>query len=409
MKERNCMIGQSGGPTVAINASLAGIIQQANLSGRFNKIYGAINGIKGLLDNDYTDLTKEATNPSFIDYLIRTPAMYLGSCRYKLPAMDENEEPYFNIFNLFNKLGITDFFYIGGNDSMDTVRKLSKYARINQINIHIIGVPKTIDNDLVGTDHSPGFGSAAKFVATTMLEIIHDSMIYKVESVTIVEIMGRNAGWLTAATALARNEHQGAPDLIYLPEIVFDRKKFIDSIKELFKTKRNIIIAVSEGIKDESGNFIDSESNHYKTDVFGHVLHSGTGKVLENIVSEVFGCKVRSIELNVLQRSAMHLASKTDIGESFMVGKKSIELALNNETEKMVVIERVKEYQVEYKVKDIVSIANLEKKVPRDWINIDGNDIKKELYDYLYPLIQGEVDIEYKDGLPNYLDISHLK
>jgi len=406
--KRNCMIGQSGGPTVAINASLAGIIYEANKNQEFDKIYGAINGIKGLLEETYMDLTDKANDPKFIECLKYTPAMYLGSCRYKLPNSNDSTKPYVYLFNLFKKLEITDFFYIGGNDSMDTVTKLSKYAKENNIEMHFIGVPKTIDNDLIGTDHTPGFGSAAKYVATCMVEIIYDSMIYKVNSVTIVEVMGRHAGWLTAATALARNEQQEVPHLIYLPEVTFNKNSFIASIRELFKTKKNIIVAVSEGVKDETGNFLDAGSSYQQTDAFGNVLHSGTGKVLESLVTEEFNCKVRSIELNVLQRSAMHLASQTDIDESFMIGRKAIEVALNNETEKMMVMKRIAQYHIEYTSTDVSAIANKEKQVPIEWINKEGNNITKELYDYLFPLIQGEVSIPYENGIPVYLDISHL-
>ena len=309
--KRNCMIGQSGGPTAAINASLAGVIGRAYEQG-FEHVYGLQNGIQGLLDETFFELSafKDASK---LNALKHSPAMFLGSCRYKLPDTSLDLAPYEKIFEIFERLEITDFFYIGGNDSMDTVMKLSKYGKEHHHHIHFIGVPKTIDNDLMDTDHTPGFGSAAKYVAASMLEVIYDSMIYKVKSVTIVEIMGRNAGWLTAASALARNENQVSPDLIYLPEVVFDRDEFIESIRELFKTRRNIIIAISEGIRDKSGKFLDEDSSLATTDVFGHVLHSGTGKILENLVRDTFGCKVRSIELNVLQRCAMHIASKTDL------------------------------------------------------------------------------------------------
>lgn len=403
---RNCIIGQSGGPTAAINASLAGVIDRCFKNG-FTHVYGLKNGIKGLLEETYFELD-QFKDEALIQHLKHTPAMYLGSCRYKLP--DSNVDPgcYEKIFEILKKLEITDFFYIGGNDSMDTVMKLSKYAREHNYDIHIIGVPKTIDNDLVGTDHTPGFGSAAKFVASSMLEIIYDSRIYKVKSVTIVEIMGRNAGWLTAASALARSNHQTAPDLIYLPEVPFDAGKCLKDIDRLFQTKNNIIIAVSEGIRDQEGHFLD-ETGNLTTDVFGHAIHSGTGKVLENMVQENFGCKVRSIELNVPQRCAMHLASKVDLDEAFMVGRASVDAALANLTEKMMVyVRHDNPYHVTIEAKDVKEIANLEKRIPREWINERGNDITQPLYDYLYPLIQGEVDLTYENGIPYYLDISHL-
>lgn len=402
--KRNCMIGQSGGPTAAINASLAGVIQGAIEAG-FEHIYGLKNGIKGLLEDTYFELDKFQDEEQ-LNYLKHTPAMYLGSCRYKLPESNVDKSPYEKIFSVMKDLEITDFFYIGGNDSMDTVMKLSGYAKEIGSDVHIIGIPKTIDNDLMGTDHTPGFGSAAKYVASSMLEIIHDSRIYKVKSVTIVEIMGRNAGWLTAASALARTKNQSAPDLIYLPEVTFDKNKFLKDIEKLFETRNNIIVAVSEGIRTENGKFLDADSK--ATDVFGHAIHSGTGKILENLVKDHFNCKVRSIELNVLQRCAMHLASKTDLDEAFNIGKAAITAALNNLTEKMMVYIREEPYHLKIDALDVKEIANLEKKIPIEWINEDHNDITSELYDYLYPLIQGEVNLTYKDGIPYYLDISHL-
>lgn len=404
--KRNCMIGQSGGPTAAINASLAGVIAEAKNNG-FEHVYGLKNGIKGLLEETYFELDM-FDDPRSLERLKHTPAMYLGSCRYKLPDFENDPIPYQKIFGLFKALNITDFFYIGGNDSMDTVMKLSLYAKTNHFDIHIIGIPKTIDNDLMGTDHTPGFGSAAKYVATSMLEIIHDSRIYKVKSVTIVEIMGRNAGWLTAASALARNKQQTAPDLIYLPEVIFDPNTFLDDIEKLFQTKNNIIIAVSEGIRTADGCFLDEGKGQMAQDVFGHAIHSGTGKILENMVKDRFGCKVRSIELNVLQRCAMHIASLTDITEAYQIGQAAVHAALKGETEQMMVFERKEPYQLQINSLDVKAIANLEKKIPLTWINDQHNDITSQLYDYLFPLIQGEVPIEYQDGIPCYLDISHL-
>ena len=411
MKKRNCLVGQSGGPTAAINASLAGVITQCLNNEQFEHIYGAVNGIKGFLNLQFIDLKKEFNSPEKIQLLRTTPAMYLGSCRYKLPLYDEDPTVYEEVFNLFDKLEITDFFYIGGNDSMDTVSKLSSYAKMMNKDIRIIGIPKTIDNDLMCTDHTPGFGSAAKYVATSMLEIAHDSMIYQLQSITIVEIMGRNAGWLTAASALARNNYNSAPDLIYLPEVTFDKEKFIEAIQEVFTRKRGVVIAVSEGIKDKDGNYLDQDSRYTKKDAFGHIIHSGTAKVLETIAFQAFHCKVRSIELNVLQRCAMHISSKTDNDESFLIGQAAVDHAIQGETGKMMVFERVNtpEYQVQVNAIDVNKAANLEKIVPVEWINEAGNDITKELYDYLYPLILGEMEVNYKDGIPQYLDISHLE
>lgn len=404
--ERNCIIGQSGGPTVAINSTLAGVIRKAHQEG-FAHCYGMINGVMGLLEGKYFDLFK--LDEKMIHQLKYSPAMYLGSCRYKLPDASQNEEPYHRLFGILDKLNITDFFYIGGNDSMDTVSKMSAYAKTINSPIHIIGLPKTIDNDLMGTDHTPGFGSAAKYVASSMLEIAYDSSIYKLDAVTIVEIMGRNAGWLTAASALARSTTK-APDLIYLPETPFDQDRFLKDIEKKFEEKSSIIIAVSEGIKDENGRYLDSHSSFASRDVFGNILHSGTGKTLETIVRNHFGCKVRSIELNVLQRCAMHIASRVDLEEAYKVGEYAVVSALKGQTGVMVIIERIANtpYESRCRTMPVDEIANVEHKIPLEWITEEHNDITEELYQYLYPLIQGEVEVSYKNGIPSYIDISHL-
>ena len=408
--KRNCIIGQSGGPTIAINASLAGIIHRAKACGQYDNVYGMINGIMGLLEGRYMDLLAEFNTGDKINALKQTPAMYLGSCRFKLPTYQEDLSTYETLFDILKKLNITDFFYIGGNDSMDTVMKLDDYAKHINSDIHFIGIPKTIDNDLMGTDHTPGFGSAAKYVATSILEVVHDSLIYQLESVTIIEIMGRNAGWLTAAAALARNEYNVAPDLIYLPEVVFDTQKFLDDIREVRKHKRCVVVAVSEGIRNKDGHFLDDDSKYAKKDAFGHVLHSGTGKLLETLVFKEFGCKVRSIELNVLQRCAMHIGSKTDLNESFVIGQKAIDTALNNISGHVMGFKRISNhpYTIDYISTDVRQIANFEQKIPTEWISPEGNDITPELYEYLYPLIQGEVHIEYKNGIPAYYSCKHL-
>jgi 6-phosphofructokinase 1 len=404
MKTRNCIVGQSGGPTVAINASLAGIISKAKETNAFDTIYGMVHGIKGLLENQYVSLTDRFTNIEDIHSLKNTPAMYLGSCRFKLPSYQEDEDIYKQIFKILNTLEITDFYYIGGNDSMDTVMKLSAYALFINSDIKFIGVPKTIDNDLMGTDHTPGFGSAAKYVASSILEIVHDSLIYQVQSVTIVEIMGRNAGWLTAASALARNSYNSAPDLIYLPEVPFDKEKFLVDIRNVFEKKNCVIIAVSEGIKDKEGNFLDDDSKYVKRDAFGHVLHSGTGKLLETLVFKEFQCKVRSVELNVLQRCAMHLASHVDIEESFVIGQKAVETSLQGKTGKVMGFKRVSNqpYTIDYIASDVSEVANLEQKIPIEMISPERNDITPALQEYLFPLIQGEARIPYHNGIPQY-------
>ena len=411
MKKRNCFIGQSGGPTTAINASLAGIIAKCIETQEFEHVYGMINGIKGLIEHKYMDLLDIFKTEENINHLKHSPAMYLGSCRYKLPTYQEDPQSYESLFRTFEELEITDFYYIGGNDSMDTVAKLSTYAATIQSPIRFIGIPKTIDNDLMGTDHTPGFGSAAKYVATSMLEIAYDSSIYKLNAVTIVEIMGRNAGWLTAASALARTQYNEAPDLIYLPEVPFNKESFLNDIREVFKKKRSVIIAVSEGIRDENGEFLDSDSKYAKRDAFGHILHSETGKVLETMVYQEFKCKVRSIELNVLQRCAMHIASQVDLDESFEIGRCAVETSMAGKTGVMMVFNRVNNYPYEISCdsKDVSSIANLEQRIPIHWINEAHNDITQELYDYLFPLIQGEVTISYENGIPQYANINHLK
>ena len=410
MKKRNCIIGQSGGPTTAINASLAGIIYGAKYSDKYENVYGMIHGIKGLMDERYIDLLEEFNTDEKIHALKQTPAMYLGSCRFKLPTYKEDLDVYVKIFDILTKLEITDFYYIGGNDSMDTVMKLDDYAKSINNHINFIGIPKTIDNDLMGTDHTPGFGSAAKYVASSILEVVHDSLIYQLKSVTIIEIMGGNAGWLTAAAALARNEYNDAPDLIYLPEIVFDKERFLSDIHKVFERKNCVVIAVSEGIKDEFGNFLDDNSKYAKKDAFGHVLHSGTGKMLESLVFKEFQCKVRSIELNVLQRCAMHIASKTDLDESFAIGQKAIDVALANKSGHVMGFKRISNnpYQIDYISSDVRKIANLEQKIPTEWISKEGNNITEELYNYLLPLIQGEVSVNYQNGIPAYYSCNHL-
>lgn len=409
MNQSNCMVAQSGGPTVAINASLAGVIDGVMRSGKYATCYGSINGILGILNENYLNLTEMIDNEEKLERLKVTPAMYLGSCRHKLPNYKDDDSPYVFIFNQFAKLNIKAFFYIGGNDSMDTVLKLSDYAAKINSDIRIIGIPKTIDNDLCVIDHTPGFGSAAKYIASTMLEVAHDTFIYAVKSVTIVEIMGRDAGWLTASSALARNEYNTAPHLIYLPEVAFDKEQFLNDIREKLKTLNNVIVAVSEGIRDENGDYITASKA--VADQFGHQQLSGAGKALEFLVKENIGVKVRSVEVNVLQRCAAHMASKTDLDESFTLGKKAVSLAEEGITASMVILERISNmpYQVRYDHAPIAGIANEAKSIPREWINETGNDITPALYEYLKPLIQGEVSISYKDGIPVYMPVSHLK
>ncbi len=409
MNQKNCIVAQSGGPTVAINASLAGVISGVMNSKNYDVCYGSVNGILGILNENYLNLSEIFADENELEVLKTTPAMYLGSCRHKLPDYKDDDSPYVFIFHQFDKLNIKAFFYIGGNDSMDTVLKLSEYAEKVGSDVRIIGIPKTIDNDLCMTDHTPGFGSAAKYIATCLREIAHDTFIYAVKSVTIVEIMGRDAGWLTAAAALARNEYNDAPHFIYLPEVDFDTDQFVADIKSALNKTNNVIVAVSEGIHDSNGSYITSSES--VADQFGHQQLSGAGKAIEFIVKENIGVKVRSVEINVLQRCASHLASLTDIEESFNQGKKGVSLAEEGITASMVCLTRTSNspYTVEYSHAPIKNIANEAKSIPREWINEAGNDIKPELIEYLTPLIQGEIPVRFKNGVPDYMDVSHLR
>ncbi len=407
--KKNCIVAQSGGPTAAINSSLAGVISGVLKSDKFNTCYGSLNGITGILNNHILDLSKIAQTEGFIEQLSISPAMYLGSCRYKMPEVSSDKSVYEQIFSFFTKMNIGAFFYIGGNDSMDTVLKLSDYAKKINYDISIIGVPKTIDNDLCVTDHTPGFGSAAKYIATSMLEIAHDTAIYPVKSVTIVEIMGRDAGWLTASSALARNSYNNAPDFIYLPEVAFDKNAFLSDVRTALDKKNNVLVAVSEGIRDKDGEYITAGEN--TVDAFGHKQLSGAGKALELLVADEIGVKVRSVEVNILQRCAGHILSETDIKESFAQGEKAVSLAEENVTGSMVCIKRVSNmpYDVTYTHAPICDIANEAKSVPREWINEAGNDVTAELIEYLTPLIQGECTVSYINGLPAYAPITHLR
>ena len=405
----NCIVAQSGGPTVAINASLAGVIDGVKKSNKFTRVYGAIHGIQGVLDNNFIDLSLMALSKfPLVNTLELSPAMYLGSCRYKLPDFEVDSKPYEIIFDRFEEYQVAAFFYIGGNDSMDTVDKLSKYANKIGSDVKIVGIPKTIDNDLCHTDHTPGFGSAAKYVASTMLEIAHDTYIYQIPSVVIVEIMGRDAGWLTAASCLARNDYSPAPHLIYLPGVDFDEDQFIEDIKNVLKTSRCVIVAVSEGIHDKDGNYISATSA--VADKFGHAQLSGTGKALESLVKDRMDIKVRSIELNVLQRCAAHISSRTDINESFALGQAAVKYAAEGMTAVMSTIKRVSNdpYQWIIEPENVSLIANQAKTIPLEWITPEKNDVTPEMEAYLRPLIIGEVSLQYKDGLPMYLPVNHL-
>ena len=401
---KNCIIAQSGGPTSAINASLAGVVSGIKYSGRFGKIYGSLHGVTGVLEEKFFDLTDFDEIPR----LISSPAMYLGSCRYKLTDPSEDPTDYNRLFEVFHKMDIGAFFYIGGNDSMDTAAKLADYGAEIGSDIRFMGIPKTIDNDLVLTDHTPGYGSAAKYIAASMLEIAHDTYIYGIPCVTIIEIMGRDAGWLTAAAALARNEYNETPQLIYLPEVPFSINKFLDDVREKLKEHNNLVIAVSEGIRDENGIYITSTSA--AADRFGHAQLSGAGKALEIMVKKEIGVKCRSVELNILQRCAGHIASKIDREEAFKLGEEAAKLAAEGKTCLMTTIVRDSDDPYAYHIDsvDVNKVANQAKNVPLEWITPSGNDVTPELVRYIRPLIQGESYPEYADGLPVYMNISHL-
>ena len=400
-----CIIGQSGGPTAVINASAQGVIQTALKADCITRVLGAAHGIKGVLEDKLYDMGQE--DPAELDLMKFTPSSALGSCRYKLPE-NLDASVYTLLFEKFEQLNIGAVFYIGGNDSMDTVDKLNTYAKAVGKDVKIVGIPKTIDNDLCITDHTPGYGSAAKYVASTLLEIGHDTSIYPINSVTIVEIMGRDAGWLTGASVLARNKYNHAPHLIYLPEVAFDEAQFIEDVREAIKKYNNVVIAVSEGIKNAEGKYISATSA--VEDTFGHSQLSGTGKCLEYIIKQNLQVKVRSVEINILQRCAAHMSSITDIGEAFRLGRHAVETALEGKSGVMVTaIRKANEpYSVKMGDTDVKNVAGLVKHVPREWINERGNDVTQDFVDYAYPLILGEPVVKYERGIPDYLDVSHL-
>ncbi len=403
---KNIIVAQSGGPTTAINASLVGVIKGALSSGGYDKVFGSLYGISGVLKEEFIQL--ENLSDEELDRIYSTPSSYLGSCRYKMPGIDEDSSIYEKIFEILNKYEVAAFFYIGGNDSMDTISKLAEYGSSIGSDIRFAGVPKTIDNDLVSTDHTPGYGSAAKFIVASMLEFAHDTSVYKTPTVTLIEIMGRNAGWLTAAAALARNEYSDIPQLIYLPEVPFSTESFISDVKEVLTTTNNVVVAISEGLQDAEGNYLSATKA--ACDKFGHAQLSGVGKILENLVKEELGVKCRSVEINILQRCAAHMASAEDLEESEQLGEKAVEYAIAGKTGYMTTIVRTSNEPYEYKIEtaDLDGIANQVKQVPKEWINSSGNDVTSDMIDYVRPLVCGEVDIEYKDGVPVYADISHL-
>lgn len=393
----NIAVAQSGGPTCAINASLVGVFREALKTPEIDTVFGSINGIEGIIGDDLIILNSAISTNEDMELLRQTPSTILGSCRYKLPDVEVDETPYIKALKTFDKHRIRKFIYIGGNDSMDTVVKLSKYFEsIGRSDIKVIGVPKTIDNDLCVTDHTPGFGSAAKYVASTVQEIIRDSRVYSIESVTIIEIMGRNAGWLAASTCMLRANGEIAPHLIYLPEGDFSVSKFVEDVKCQQAKHQAVIVAVSEGVK------LDENEQGSSTDAFGHIQLSGIGKRLEHIIAREINCKVRSIELNVMQRCSSHICSKTDIDEAELIGACGLRAAMKGESGKMMYFKRLSDipYVVTVDSVNADEVANTEKPFPKKWITDSGNNVSDEALRYFLPLIQGEVKIAMKNGLP---------
>lgn len=405
MVKGNVVVGQSGGPTSVINSSLVGVFKAAKDAG-VEKVYGMRNGIEGFLNRQFIDMEDYVKNDLDIELLKRTPSSFLGTCRFKLPSVEESEATYKLLFDIMNEMNIKYFFYIGGNDSMDTIKKLSNYAQEIGSDIRFMGVPKTIDNDLAVTDHTPGYGSAAKYIASAMKEIIRDVNTYPSKSVTIVEIMGRNAGWLTAAAALSRAEDCPGPDLIYLPEVVFDYDKFIKQVKAATEKKNAVIIAVSEGIKLANGEYVcEANKEAIFEDSFGHKSLGGTALYLADYVGAQLGIKSRGIVFSTLQRCASHIVARRDITEAFMAGSEAVQAALNGETGKMIIFTRTSNepYNISTSTYDVNKIANIEKVIPDEWIINDGTYVSDEFIAYCRPLIIGELIPFMVDGLPRHL------
>jgi 6-phosphofructokinase 1 len=401
----NVIVGQSGGPTAVINASLVGVYKTAKDRGA-NKVYGMLHGVQGLMHQRFIDLGEHIRNDLDIELLKRTPSAYLGSCRFKLPNPKTNDMPFKKLFNILAQLNIEYFFYIGGNDSMDTINKLHQYGKSAGSDIKFIGVPKTIDNDLAHTDHCPGFGSAAKYIASITKEIIRDGLVYDTKQVTILEIMGRNAGWLTGAAALAKGEDCEGPDLLFLPEIPFCIDSFISKLDSLQRQKQSVVIAVSEGVKLADGQYISSLTDNVQfSDAFGHASLSGTARLLANKAAKEIGCKTRAIEFSTLQRCAAHIVSRVDITEAFQVGGAAVQAAFSGMNGMMVSLKRVSDepYQCTTDLFEIEKIANVEKTVPREWITEDGLYVTKEFLTYVRPLVQAELSPMMVDGLPRHL------
>lgn len=406
-----CVIGQSGGPTSVINASALGVIQTALHSDKITRVLGAAHGIRGILDEKMYDMGKE--DPAELELLRYTPSSALGSVRYKLADPEKDDTDYRRILEVFRKYDIRYFFYNGGNDSMDTCNKISKFLLKNGYACRVIGIPKTIDNDLYGTDHCPGYGSAAKYIATTCMELYQDARVYDTGMVAVVEIMGRNAGWLAAASALANLKGAG-PDLIYLPELPFSLERFYGDVEAVYRKNKKVIVAVSEGIRDAEGRYISEYGSALagQKDAFGHAQMGGLAATLAGLLQQRLNTKVRGIELSLLQRCAAHLASKTDIDEAYLAGQAAVEAAVSGETDRMVAFERTANpdggYLCRTKLVDLQQVANLEQKVPREWINEAGNSILPGFIDYALPLIQGEPERPLEDSLPRFVRLKKV-
>ena len=402
-----CIIGQSGGPTSVINASAYGVIDTALKSGAITQVLGAEHGIKGVLNDRLFDMGLE--DPEELALLKYTPASALGSCRYKIADPAKDDTDYKRILEVFRKHNVRYFFYNGGNDSMDTCSKVSRYLKSVGYECNVIGVPKTIDNDLYGTDHCPGFGSAAKYIATTCMEVSLDAKVYDTGMICIIEIMGRNAGWLAGAAALATASGEG-PDLVYLPEIPFDVEKFYADVERIYKEKGKVIIAASEGIHDQGGKFISEYAGEAAKDAFGHTQMGGLAQVLQSMLKTKIDCKSRAIELSLMQRCGAHLASQTDIDEAYAVGKAAVEAATSGKTGYMVAIHRTSNdpYTWETELLPLEKCANFEKKVPLEWINPEGNGVTQDFIDYALPLIQGETKLPKENGLPRFAKLKKV-
>lgn len=400
---KNCLVAQSGGPTSVINSSFVGVYDEARESNRFNTIYAGINGIEGILQEKLLNLNEISS--SRLSLLKYTPSSGLGSCRYKMKNYKDDASEYEKLFKIFEQYNIDTFFYIGGNDSMDTVRALAEYTRLNNIDVQVIGVPKTIDNDLMETDHTPGYGSASKFIATTVLESYLDSSVYLNNGIFIIETMGRDTGWLTASAALAKIEGRQVADFIYLPEVSFVKEKFLEDVNKRFKEQNQVFIVASEGIKDEKGDFVAKANVSAVHDKFGHAQLGGVCGSLKNLIT-VSGItsRVKTLELGVTQRSAMHCASLTDIEEAYNVGREAVKYALKGETGYMVGIKRIQNtpYLSETFLVDPSKVANHVKYFPSEWVNADGNFVNDEALEYISPLIQGTPVLQTENGLPSY-------